>query len=174
MEDKRESIEKIIEQREELELGVAFEEESTQLVIVTLAGQWYAFLGTAITAIATVQTITPVPGTPDYVLGVMYYQGQVESVLDIKGILDIQQTPITAKSRVVIAVSGEIQSGILVDTVEDVVELPRRRVLAPLHTMEPAKKEFVTGEIDYRERNVVILDLTRIFGRVLEQDDGGA
>ena len=174
MDGKRESIEKIIEEREELELGVAFEEESIQFVIVTLASQWYAFLGSAITSIATVQTITPVPGTPDHVLGVMYYQGRVESVLDIKGILDIQDTPINRKSRVVIAVSGEVRSGILVDTVEDVVDLPERRILAPLHTMEPEKKEFVTGEIEYRGENVVTLDLTRIFERVLEQDDGGA
>ena len=40
--------------------------------------------------------------------------------------------------------------------------------------MEPAKMEFVTGEIEYRERNVVILDLARIFERVLEQEDRGA
>ncbi|MBC8423461.1 purine-binding chemotaxis protein CheW [bacterium] len=172
MDGKRESIEKALEEREELELGVEFEEESVQFVIVTLADQWYAFFGSAITSIATVETITPIPGTPDCVLGVMYYRGQVESVLDIKGILDIRGSAITEKSRVAIALSGEVHSGILVDTVEDVVDLPERRIFAPLHTMEPAKREFVTGEIEYRERNVVILDLARIFERVLERGDG--
>jgi len=174
MDGKREPTEKTVEKREELELGVAFEEESVQFVIVTLAGQWCAFFGSAITSIATVQAITPVPGTPDCVLGVMYYQGRVESVLDIKGILGIQDSPITGKSRVAIALSGEIQSGILVDTVEDVVDLPERMIFAPLHTMASAKKEFVTGEIEYRERNVAILDLAGIFERVLAQENGGA
>jgi len=173
MDGKREAIEKTIEKREGLELGVELEEKNVQLVIVTLAEQWYAFFGAAITSIAAVEAITPIPGTPDYVLGVMYYQGQVESVLDIKGIMGIRDSAITPKSRVAMALSGQMQSGILVDTVEDVVDLPERRIFAPLHTMEPAKKEFVTGEIEYRERSVVILDLARIFERVLERGDGG-
>ncbi|MBT4501318.1 MAG: purine-binding chemotaxis protein CheW [Gemmatimonadetes bacterium] len=174
MDDKRESMEKTLEEREELELGVEFEEESIQFVIVTLAEQWCAFYGSAVTSIATVETITPIPGTPDYLLGVMYYQGRVESVLDIKSILGIRDSAITGKSRVAITLSGEVQSGILVDTVEDVVDLPERKIFAPLHTMEQAKKEFVTGEIEYRERNVVILDLAKIFERVLKQEDRGA
>lgn len=172
MDDRRKTIEKIIEDREELELGVELEAQNIQLVIVTLAGQLYAFFGNVVTSIAMVQTITPIPGTPDYMLGVMYYQGRVESIMDIKKILGLEDTAISDKSRAIIAASGEVQSGILVDTVEDVVELPERKVFAPLATMEPEKKEYVTGEIDYRGRNVVILDLARIFGRVLEQGDG--
>ena len=172
MNDRRKAIEKILEEREELGLGVELEEESVQFVIVTLAGQLYAFYGSVVEAIAMLQTITPIPGTPEYMLGVMYYQGQVESIMDIKGILGLEGTEITRKSRAVIAASGEVHSGILVDSVEDVVELPERGILAPLHTMEAAKKEYVAGEIDYRGKNVVILDLARIFARVLEQVDG--
>ena len=107
MDDKRESMEKTLEEREELELGVEFEEESIQFVIVTLAEQWCAFYGSAVTSIATVETITPIPGTPDYLLGVMYYQGRVESVLDIKSILGIRDSAITGKSRVAITLSGD-------------------------------------------------------------------
>ena len=170
MDEKRRSIEKIIGEREGLELGVELKEESVQFVVVTLADQWYAFWGNVVASIATVQTITPIPGTPDFMLGVMYYQGRVESVMDIKKVLGLEDTTITKKSRVVIASSGEVQSGIQVDSVEDVVELPTREIFEPLHTMEAGKKEHVTGEIDFRGQNVVILDLARVFERLLEHE----
>ena len=172
MDDKRRSIEKIIGERQELRLGVELAEESVQFVIVTLAGQWYGFWGNAVASIAKVQTVTPIPGTPDFMLGVMYYQGRVESVMDIKRLLGLPDTAITSKSRVVMATAGEVQSGILVDSVEDVVELPTRKIHGPLHTMEGANKEYVAGGVELQGRHVVLLDLARIFGRVLEQEDG--
>ena len=174
MDDTRREIEKIIGDRDELELGVELEEQSVQLVIFTLANQFYAFFGNLVTSIAMMESTTPIPGTPDYILGVIYYQGRIESVMDIKKVLGLEDTEVTRKNRIIIAVSGEMQSGILVDTIEDVVDLPERRILEPLHTMEPAKREYVAGEIDYREKNVVILDLARIFERVLEQVNGGS
>ena len=172
MKNKREEVEEIIGTREELKLGVEVEEENIQFVIVTLADELYAFFGHSITSIAMVRDITPIPGTADYVLGVMYHQGRVESIVDIKQILGLAGTAVTRKSRVALAGTDEAQTGILVDTVEDVVDLPARGIFAPLHTMEAAKREYVAGETEYQERNVVILDLARIFGRVLEPGNG--
>ena len=172
MENKREAVEEIIGSREALKLGVELEEENIQFVIVTLADELYGFFGHSITSIAMVRDITPIPGTPDYVLGVMYHQGRVESIIDLKKILGLADTAVTRKSRVALAVTDEAQTGILVDAVEDVVDLPARGIFAPLHTMEAARKEYVAGETEYRGRNVVILDLARIFGRVLEPGNG--
>ena len=172
MENKREAVEEIIGSREALKLGVELEEENIQFVIVTLADELYGFFGHSITSIAMVRDITPIPGTPDYVLGVMYHQGRVESIIDLKKILGLADTALTRKSRVALAVTDEAQTGILVDAVEDVVDLPARGIFAPLHTMEAARKEYVAGETEYRGRNVVILDLARIFGRVLEPGNG--
>jgi purine-binding chemotaxis protein CheW len=172
MDEKRRAIEDVIQSREDLKPMAEIDADEIQFVIVTLGDQLYAFFGSSVTSIAKVRDIVPIPGTPDHVLGVMYHQGRVESVIDVKRILHLDDTPITGKSRVALATSGELQCGLLVDTVEDVVELPARGVYAPLDTIDPALREFVTGETDYRERNVVILDLVRMFARVLEQDDG--
>ena len=174
MDEKRQALEQIIEDRKELTLGEELEEQYTQFVMVTLAGGSYAFLGSEVTAIAKVETITPIPGTPGYMLGVMYYQGQIESVMDVKRILGLEDTAITGRSRVIMATAAEVQSGILVDAVQDVVDLPQRGILPTLHTVEAAKREFVAGEMKYRDENVVILDLSKVFERVLGQGNGGS
>ena len=172
MDEKRRELEQIIEDRKELSLGEEVEEQYTQFVIVTLAGHSYAFLGTEVTSIAKVETITPIPGTAEFMLGVMYYQGQIESVMDVKKILGLADTAITRRSRVIMATAAQVQSGILVDAVQDVVDLPQRGVLPTLQTVEASKREFVAGEMKHGEENVVILDLARVFERVLGQGNG--
>ena len=171
MDEKRQAIEAGIEARQEALPGAAADDEGIQFVIVSLAGQLYAFFGTAVIAIAKVHDIVPIPGTRECVLGVMYYRGRVESVIDIRTILGLEEAPVGRKSRVVIAVSDEVYCGVLVDAVEDVVELPSSGIFAPLETIGPAIREFVAGETSYRERSVVILDLARMFTRMLELGD---
>ncbi len=171
MDEKREAIEAIVDERRADVTEAAREDERIQFVIVTLAGRLYAFFGTAVIAIAKVRDIVPIPGTPDYIPGVMYHQGRVESVIDIGKIMGLEVTPIGRKSRVVIAVSDNVYSGVLVDAVEDVVDLPRSGIFAPLETIGPEIGEFVAGETTHGDRSVVILDLARIFDRVLEQGD---
>lgn len=173
MDEKRQAIETIMEDRQEVLPG-AREDEKIQFVIVTLAGQRCAFFGTAVIAIAKVRDIVPIAGTRDYVLGVMYYRGRVESVIDIKKIMGMEDTGIGRQSRVVIAVSGDVYCGVLVDSVDDVVDLPSDGIYAPLETLGPAAREFVAGETDYREESVVILDLAKMFARVLEHGDGAS
>ncbi len=172
MDEKRRKIEEVIGDREGLELGVEVEEERLQFVIATLSGDLYAFSGRDVASIGKVRAITPIPGTGDHMLGVMYYQGQVESVLDLGPMLGLPATSVTRKSRVVFAAAGNSRTGILVDAVEDVVDLPASGIFAPLHTMEPQKREYVTGETEYRGTSVVILDVGRIFARLLEQGHG--
>ena len=173
MDEKRQAIETIIQGRQAALPGTG-EGERIQFVIVTLAGQRCAFFGTAVIAIAKVRDIVPIPGTRDYMLGVMYYRGRVESVIDIKKIMGLEDTAIGRQSRVVIAVSNGVYCGVLVDAVEDVVDLPSDGIYAPLQTLGPAAREFVAGETDYREDSVVILDLAKMFARVLEQGDGAS
>jgi chemotaxis signal transduction protein len=66
-------------------------------------------------------------------------------------------------------VAGDVYSMILVDAVEDVVELPSSGIYAPLETIGPQVREFVAGQTDYRERSAVILDLEKVFARVVEE-----
>ena len=176
MDENRQAIEASIEGRQRDAPETTGEDEQVQLVIVTLAGRLYAFYGTAVIAIAKVRDIVPIPGTPDYIPGVMYHQGRVESVIDIGRIMGLAEATraLDRKSRVVIAVSGEVYSGVLVDAVEDVVDLPRSGIYAPLETIAPEIREFVAGETQYQERSTVVLDLAKVFDRVLERGDGAA
>ncbi len=169
MDETRKAIEKRIKKRKDQEKVIEIEEESVQMVVVSLSDQLYAFHGTSVKAVAVAEEITPIPGTPDHILGVVYFQGAVESVLDIKVVLELGNTETTAGSRIIVAEAMGLRSGILVDTVEDVLDLPKSGLLPPLTTMDQIKGDYVSGEADYQGRNMVILDLARIFQGVLAE-----
>jgi purine-binding chemotaxis protein CheW len=174
MDERHEALQQAVQGRAQESAGADVADKEIQFVVVALAEQLYAFFGTSVTSIAKVRDIVPIPGTPPHLLGVMYHQGRVESVIDIKAILGLEAAPTTRKSRVVLADCGGLQCGILVDSVEDVTDLPAREIYAPLQTLDPALKELVTGETSYGGRNVVILDLVRLFSRFTGKGAGSA
>ncbi len=171
MEDQRsEKVRKvldIVEERKKAGEVVDVEEARDQIVIFSLADELYGLDGAQAQAIVVIGEITYIPGTPDSILGVVNVRGEIESVLDVKKVLGLGQTRIIAGSRLIIAQVGDIRSGLLVDNVQDIVEIPKSAIKPPLSTLERPKGEYVLGETTYEEANVVILNLPVIFEVVL-------
>ena len=151
--------------REEARI-VEVEEARVKLVIFLLCSEYYAFSGKDIREILRFEKITYVPGSSQVILGIINVRGDIESVLNIHWLLGLPDLEPTARSRIVIATNGEIRSGILVDSVEDVTDIPVGSIQPPLATMEKSIKEFVVGVTDYRGRNVTVLGLENILDKL--------
>lgn len=151
--------------REEARI-VEVEEEKVKLVIFSLAGDCYAFHGEGIREILRFEKITFVPGSPQIILGVINVRGDIESVLNIHKLLGLPASQATAKSRIIIASNGAVRSGILVDSVEDVADVPAGSIQPPIATFDKSIKEFVVGVTDQGGRNVAILGIKNILGKL--------
>jgi purine-binding chemotaxis protein CheW len=145
---------------------VDVDEEKVKLVIFNLQGDYYAFHGSFIKEILTLMEITFVPGTPEYILGLINVRGDVESVLNINMFLGISNSEKSKDSRIIIAADSEIRSGILVDSVEDVIDVPIRSIQPLNTTLRESIKEYVTDETQYKGKNIAILDIGKIFGKI--------
>ena len=64
------------------------------------------------------------------------------------------------------AANGGVRSGIILDSVLDVVDVPLRSIKPPLSTLDDAKKELIAGEMSYHNGIVVMLDVGRLFGKL--------
>lgn len=155
-----------VKRRRNLEKVVDVEETRVKLVIFSLLEDFYAFYGSDVGEILPLADIYFVPGSPDFILGVINVRGDIESVVTINKFLGLPEGNRTPGSRIALAVKGGIRSGILVDSIEDVVDVPLSSIKPPLSTLDKAKRELVTGEMDYRNKNVTLLDLGRIFGKI--------
>ena len=156
-----------VEQREEQERIIAFEEPKIQVVVFLLAHNYYAFYGEAIKEILTVAEITYVPGMPEYLLGVMNVRGEIESVLDLRSVFGLPAAPLTPHSRIMLGQAQALRSGLLVDSVADVLEIPADRIHQPEGVLEADRTAYLAGESTYREHALMILDLAKIFEKLL-------
>jgi purine-binding chemotaxis protein CheW len=143
---------------------VEVEEERVKLVIFACGDKKYAFYGSDIREILPACAISWVPGLPDYLPGLINVRGDIESVIDIRHFLGEEKVA-GGKNLIAMAVKGDFRSGILIDAIEDVVDVPRNTIHSPLSTLNAAL-DLVIGEIDYGGTMVTLLDIEKMAAKI--------
>ncbi len=113
------------------------------------------------------QSITRIPKTPDFMRGVINVRGSVVPVVDLRlkfGMQAVETTVDTCIIVVEVQLDGEaVVLGILVDSVEEVIDLEQDQIEPPPKIGTKLSTEFIRG-IGKREDNfVILLDIDRMF-----------
>lgn len=103
--------------------------------------------------------LTPIPGTPPYVLGVISVRGEILSVIDLRRFFDLPQGGLTDLNRVIIVRSREMELGILADAVLGIRTIFRREIQPALPTLTGIRAEYLMGVTGDR---LVILNTERM------------
>ena len=106
--------------------------------------------------------IAPVPGAPDYVLGIINLRGNVVTVIDTRQRFALESAPVTDQTRIVIIEADRQVVGILVDSVAEVVYLRQSEIeTAPnIGTDESAK--FIQGVCNKNNELLILVDLDKM------------
>ena len=139
---------------------------SIKLVVFTLLNGYYAFQGESIKEILPASKINMVPGVPDFILGVINVRGDIESVININDFLGLPEQNGQNEKNIIIAEGEGIRSGILVSSVEDVMDFPENSIQPPLSSLNEKIKQFVIGETDYKKNSVTVLNVREIFKNI--------
>ncbi|HWJ04959.1 MAG TPA: chemotaxis protein CheW [Steroidobacteraceae bacterium] len=119
--------------------------------------------------------VTPLPQTPDYLLGVINLRGSVVPVVDLRkrfGIAQAEFGPTTVCIVVRIdAPSGTRISGFVVDAVCEVYTVgdSQRR---PVPDGVVGQQEFVQGLATVEEKMIILLDIERLLGQAASGTGG--
>ncbi len=108
--------------------------------------------------------ITRVPFAASFVKGVINQRGSVMPVIDLKKRLGIEETPYTKTARIVTVIVGDLQVGMLVDSVSEVLTI-RSKLVDPKKTVsDKAMEKFLSGIGNIDGRLVTMLNLEEIVG----------
>ncbi len=140
---------------------VDVEEERVKVVIFICGKHLYAFYGKYIREILPSCEISWVPCLPDYLPGFINVRGDIESVIDIRHFLGEEKNS-NGKGLIAMAVLGDFHSGILIDSIEDVVDIPLQTILPPLATLNGTVRDLVIGEIEYNGSAISLLDIDKL------------
>ena len=96
------------------------------LVVFTLADGLYGVEVDQVREITAMRDVSPVPNSPDYVLGITNLRGQVTTVTDLKSRLGSTSSGETGTNqRIIVVESQEAPIGMVVDSVREVMRMPK-------------------------------------------------
>ena len=154
-----------IKSRKQTKEIVDVEEERVKVVIFVCGDNRYAFYGQDIREILTAVDIFWVPSLPDFLPGLINVRGDIESVIDLHPFLG-EKTQESGPRLVAMAVRGDFHSGVIIDAIEDVVDIPRSAIHPPLATLNGIAHDLVIGEIDFEGKTAPLLDIGKLAGLV--------
>lgn len=120
----------------------------------------YGILQSDSVEITTLRGISPVPCTPDFIVGIISNHGAMVTVIDLLAFLGLGKTPIGQESRVIIIETGHIKAGILVDNIEQESSYRETDLKPSLASRQGISTDFIRG---LYQGNISILDVSRIF-----------
>jgi purine-binding chemotaxis protein CheW len=132
------------------------------VVTFTLSGERYAVEAQYVREVVRLGEHTPVPGAPDYLVGVVNLRGDILAVFDLRKLFGLPPVSVTDLSRILVLGGDRAEFGVLVDTADEVRPLRTAELLEPPASVAGVGREYLRG---VTEEALAVLD-----GAVLLRD----
>jgi purine-binding chemotaxis protein CheW len=141
--------------------------ETGQYLTFKLKGEIFALDISKVREVLDFTTITKVPQTPDFMLGVINLRGGAVPVVDMRLKFGMAATEMTVNTSIIIAeieIDGEkVVLGALVDSVQEVIDLDPDQIEPPPRIGTRLKTKFIRGMGRRDDQFIILLDIDKIF-----------
>lgn len=131
-------------------------DEIIQWVTFRLDNEKYGIRVMQVQEVLRMTEIAPVPGAPDYVLGIINLRGNVVTVIDSRKRFGLSETEADDSTRIVIIEAEKHVVGILVDSVAEVVDLRTSEMDAAPNVGNDDSSKYIQG-VSSRDKELLIL-----------------
>lgn len=137
-------------------------DEVLQWVTYRLGEETYGINVMQVQEVLRYTEIAPVPGAPDYVLGIINLRGNVVTVIDTRARFGLSSSETTDNTRIVIIESDEQVVGILVDSVAEVVYLRSSEIDSAPNVGTEESAKFIQGVSNRDGELLILVDLNKL------------
>lgn len=130
-----------------------------ELITFEVEGQVFALDIMAIREIRAWTPSTKLPSVPHYVAGVVNLRGTVLPVIDLAARLGWPPIEPTPRHAIIVAQLGQQQTGLIVDSVSDIVTIESESLQPPPATAENSVVPFLEGLAALEKQMIMVLDL---------------
>jgi len=142
--------------------AVNSEDEVLQWVTFRLDGENYGINVMQVQEVLRVSEITPVPGAPSYILGIINLRGNVVTVLDTRMRFGLPPYDTDDVSRVVIVEANGNVLGILVDSVAEVVYLRASDIETAPNVGNDESSKYIQGVYSNEGNLLILVDVNKL------------
>jgi purine-binding chemotaxis protein CheW len=146
----------------------AQELSEVQLVTFMLGAEEYGIPISQIQEIDRLAKITKVPKAAEFIEGITNLRGEVIPVLDTRRRFELEVKPSDDHTRIIIVDLGGIKTGLVVDSVREVLNLATKDIAPPPEAIGSGiDQHFISGigKVDAGKRMIVLLDVEKILSR---------
>lgn len=113
--------------------------------------------------IIELQNISEVPDMPSYVKGVINLRGRVIPIVDLRLRFDMEEREYDSRTCIIVTEVDRILVGCLVDTVEEVMEIPEKNIEPPPRFKTVSgRDQYISGMGKVGDAIKILLDVERI------------
>jgi len=144
----------------------------------------YALASRSVREVLSLPGLTPLPGTPSHIAGIVNVRGRILSVVDLRRFLGLPAAGLSDLNRIVVLCDERMEFGVLADHVVGTRAIDVGRLQPSLPTLSAAGNHLLLG-IDadqlivlcadalLRDRRLVVCQLDRSAGPVRADDGRG-
>ena len=137
-------------------------DENLRWVTFRLENEKYGINVMQVQEVLRVTEIAPVPGAPNYVLGIINLRGNVVTVIDTRSRFGLMSTEMDDSTRIVIIEAEEQVVGILVDSVAEVVDLKASEIETAPNVGTEDSAKFIQGVASHDNELLILVDLNKL------------
>lgn len=143
------------------------EEECEQYLTFYLQNEIFGLSIQPIREISEYGKVTPVPMMPGYVRGVINLRGNVVPVIDLPVRFGWETSPLNKRTCIVIVElsskeGNRTELGIVIDSVSEVLDIPRENICAPPSLGSKVRTDFISGMGKVGEDFIVLLNASKV------------
>jgi len=107
--------------------------------------------------------ITKIPNAPDFIEGVINLRGKIIPIVDLRKKLGFPSKEYDKATRIIVIELEGIVLGFVVDSVSEVLRIPRNTIEPPPSIIRGIESEFIEGVGKLEDRLLILLELKKIF-----------
>jgi purine-binding chemotaxis protein CheW len=146
--------------------------ERLEIIEFMLAGEIYAIEAQYVREVFPLESITPLPCTPAYVLGIVNVHGEILSVIDIKIFFNLPKNGLPEQNKLIVLNSAEMRFGIFADALLGVRYISVTEIQPALPTLTGIRQQYLRG---ITAQNTVLLDAEKLINdkQIIVQEQVG-
>ncbi len=134
----------------------------SQWVTFRLDAEKYGINVMSVQEVLRMTEIAPVPGAPDYVLGIINLRGNVVTVIDTRKRFGLSDKEADEQTRIVIIEAENQVVGILVDSVAEVADLQGSQIESAPNVGNDESARYIQGVSSQESELLILIDVNKL------------
>nr|WP_301553503.1 chemotaxis protein CheW [Desulfuribacillus stibiiarsenatis] len=137
-----------------------------KVIVFRLDSEEYGVEVNQVKSIERVQNVTKIPQSANFVKGIINLRGNVTPIIDLRTRLGMEYLEATDSSRVIIVGVEGMQIGLIVDSANDVIDIPGNLIEAPPKVVGNVDAAYLRGVAKLDDRLLILLNLDKVLDTV--------